>query len=98
MKTEHIPRQVHFSRKIICAFVQLGASQQQSNISDWYFRGIQSSYIITNQSMKAEHIPRQVHLRSIVLLLCNLVNLSKLTFLIGIFVAPYHLTPYPTNL
>ena len=60
MKAEHIPRQVHFSRNIVGGFVQFGVSQQQINISDWYFRGIQSSNIITNQSMKTEHIPRQV--------------------------------------
>ena len=60
MKTEHIPRQVHFASPSVCAFVQFDVSQQQSNISDGYFRGMQSSTIITNQSMKTEHTPRQV--------------------------------------
>ena len=60
MKTEHIPRQVHFSKKNVCAFVQFGVSQQQSNIFDWYFRKIQSSNIVINQFMKTEHTPRQV--------------------------------------
>ena len=60
MKTEHIPRTLLLASPIVCGFVQLGVSQQQSNISDVYFRGTQSSIIITNHSMKAEHIPRQV--------------------------------------
>ena len=59
MKTEHIPRQVYFSKNIVHSFVQFGVSQQQSHISDRYFREIQSSIITTNQSMKRELTPPQ---------------------------------------
>ena len=80
MKTEHIPRQVHFSRNIVRAFVQFGVSQQQSNISDWLFRGTQSSYIITSRTMNTEHIPRQLPLHhQVFVLLCNWVYLNRLS-------------------
>ena len=59
LKTEHIPRQVYFSKNIVHSFVQFGVSQQQSHISDRYFREIQSSIITTNQSMKRELTPPQ---------------------------------------
>ena len=91
---KHGPRQALSSITNCFWFHEFVAWQCEINVYDWYSRKIQSSNIMTNQSMKTEHISRQVPFQGILfVVLSNLVYLnSKLTFPMCIFVAPNHKT------